>query len=203
MISLIIIGLVLLFVVFLLNFYRDPVRIAPPKSVCVAPADGKIMSVVPISQFEHVIRKGIMGKVKANIQRLDKGGKAISIFMSPLDVHVNRMPMDGTIVSVTHVRGPFGMAFHRERSWQNEHTHIVIQTDYGTVHLYQIAGFLARRIQTWVKPGQRVTKGERIGRIVLGSQVTIILPPTLTIAVTENQRVYAGQTIIAEETHAK
>ncbi len=197
MIALLIVGFLLLMGIFLLNFYRDPQRIPPPDSVCISPADGKIMSIVPLSTFEHVIKKGHIGRVKTRTRGLDPKSTVISIFMSPLDVHINRMPINGTIVSVKHHPGPFGMAFAKERSWQNERSEIAIKTRYGIVKVFQIAGFLARRIQTWVKPRQTLALGERIGRIVLGSQVTIILPSKLLPAVRVGQRVYAGVTSIA------
>jgi len=122
----------------------------------------------------------------------------VSIFMSPIDAHINRAPIAGTIVSVRHTPGKFFAAYDLEKSMMNEKNEIVIRGRNTKVKVVQIAGFLARRIICRVKKGQSVAKGERIGQIALGSQATVIMPARAKVIVKEGQHVKAGSSVIAE-----
>jgi len=155
----------------LLNFFRDPER-APAPGI-VSPADGVVTTVT-----EHA------------------GRRRVNIFMNPLDVHVNRAPLDGTVLSVERVRGGFVPAFKKE-SERNERVVIEWETALGPVTTVQIAGTVARRIVPYVKTGDRLAKGERIGIIRLGSRVDVYLPATARVVVREGERVKAGATTLA------
>lgn len=190
----------LLFVAFLLNFYRDPKREIPRGSNIVSPADGRIIRIVRTNSNEVRISKGLFGKIRTLTSDIAKDCYVISIFMSPLDVHVNRAPIDGHVISKKYSRGRFFMAFDLERSLNNEKNEIVIENGkIGKIKVIQIAGFLARRIICNVGKNEKVNKGQKIGRIVLGSQVTIVLPAkSVRLRAKEKLKVKAGTTILAE-----
>jgi phosphatidylserine decarboxylase len=190
-IFIILIILSLLFYKFV--FLRDPERKIPPGNNIVAPADGKIINIVKIKKGNLKIKKGF-GKVLSNIS---SESYLISIFMSLFNVHVNRAPLKGEIISIKHNKGKFFMAFDTKKSLLNENNEITMKTKIGKIKIIQIAGFLARRIQCFVKKNQKVNKGKRIGRIVIGSQVTIILPKKVKLSVKVGNKVKAGETIIA------
>ncbi len=119
--------------------------------------------------------------------------------MSPLDVHINRAPIEGTAESVKYTKGKFFKAYDLERSFQNEKNEIIIQNKKLKVKVIQIAGFLARKIICSIRVNQKVNKGQRIGSIVLGSQVTLILPvKKARIKVKSRQKVVGGKTVIAD-----
>jgi len=120
--------------------------------------------------------------------------------MSPFNVHINRAPADGKIISVRHEKGKFFAAFNLEKSLMNEKNEIAIENRIiGKIKVIQIAGFLARRVICNVKKDEKVNKGQRIGKIVLGSQVSLILPAkNVSITAKKGQKVSAGKTIIAE-----
>ncbi|MEN2986103.1 MAG: phosphatidylserine decarboxylase family protein [Thermodesulfovibrionaceae bacterium] len=165
---------------FFIYFFRDPDRTPPSEpNVVVSPADGKI---IKISE-----KSGICG---------DKY-KEISIFMSPLDVHVNRIPFDGVVEKVIYTPGKFFSAFRGKAYRENENIKIILKTEYGNIILRQVAGSIARRAVCWVKEGEILKKGERFGMIKFSSRVDICLPETFKILVKQNQKVKAGQTIIA------
>jgi len=176
-------------------FFRDPYREIPSGKNIVSPADGKVIRIIPISAHELTIAKGILGKVKTLAGEF-KDGVLVSIFMSPFDVHINRAPIDGKILSVRHTEGSFYRA-DSEEAFLNEKTEIVLENKYlGKIKILQIAGFVARRIECFVKPKQTVVKGTRIGRIVHGSQVSLILPKKVKLTVKVYQKVTAGETIL-------
>lgn len=189
--------IVMLLAFFLLNFYRDPERKIPGGSNIVSPADGRVISIISTSGSPIKIKKGIFGKIKALASDVGKECYAISIFMSPLDVHVNRAPIEGTVKSVKHTKGKFFRAYDLEKSLQNEKNEITIQNKKIKVKVIQIAGFLARRIICHAKIGQKVNKGQRIGMIALGSQATLIMPKKVVLKINLNDKVKAGETIIA------
>ena len=118
--------------------------------------------------------------------------------MSPFDVHINRAPISGTIKSVRHEKGNFFRADDIEKSLSNEKNEIVIENRKLKVKVIQIAGFIARRILCYVKPNQKVNKGNKIGMIALGSQTTVILPANIGLRIGLNSKVKAGETVIAE-----
>jgi len=172
-------GAVLLFT---LNFFRDPDRTTPdvPGGV-ISPADGKVVSISEIEDAEYL------------------GGKAkmVAIFMSPLDVHVNRYPVSGIVEHKRYIEGEYFAAYEDKSSELNERTHIGINTGEWKVLFKQIAGFVARRIVCPVEVGDTAVAGERFGMIKFGSRVDVIMPPDAEIRVAMDQRVTAGETVIA------
>ena len=161
---------------FCLYFFRDPDRLVPPGPVAVAPADGKVVAVVPASE------------------RINR----ISIFLNIFDVHVNRSPVGGVITSVEYRPGKFLVASRAEASDQNEMNIIAVEGEETTVVFKQIAGLIARRVVCDKKPGDHVAKGERIGLIKFGSRMDVLLGPEWEILVREGQRVSAGSSILAK-----
>ncbi|MGD9587754.1 MAG: phosphatidylserine decarboxylase [Pyrinomonadaceae bacterium] len=160
---------------FMAFFFRDPYRNVPEEAgVVVAAADGRV----------------------TRIDRND-GGPTISVFLSPLDVHINRAPISGRITLVEYVKGRKGPATSNEASFTNERNSITIQDGQITVICTQIAGILARRIVCWKKQGDDVERGERFGLIKFGSRTDVKLPAGTTVAVEVGDRVTGGETIIA------
>jgi phosphatidylserine decarboxylase len=159
-------------VVFLI-FFRDPDRQIGPGLVAVA--DGKI-------QFIQEIHDEELGE-----------SIKIATFMNIHNVHVNRMPIDGTIKKITHIPGGYVPAFKKE-SERNERVVTLVDTPIGTIKIIQIAGTLAKRIIWYVKNGQLVKKGQRFGMIKLGSRVDIVIPKDLKdgLSVSIGDRVLAG-----------
>lgn len=202
MVILIILFLIVLFLVLFLLFYkfiflRDPKRKIPSGNNIVAPADGKIINIVKIDKKDLKIKKGF-GKVNVLCSDVIKEGYLVSIFMSLFDVHVNRAPISGEVISIKHKKGRFFMAFDIEKSFFNESNEITMKTRIGKIKIIQIAGFLARRIECFVKKNQKVNKGEKIGRIIIGSQVSLILPKKVKLLAKVGDKVKAGETVIAE-----
>lgn len=164
---------------FLAWFYRDPDRRLPEgPGILVSPADGKVVEVGP---FEHPF----MGPCTR-----------VGIFMSPLDVHVNRTPCEGTVAFLEYVPGKKLMAFEPKASELNERFYTGLDTAMGRVLVVQIAGFLARRIVTSVKRGDVLALGERYGMIKFGSRVDLYFPEKVRPVVEKGQRVRAGETLI-------
>ena len=191
-------SLLILIILFLLNFYRDPERKIPKGSNITAPADGKVISIIDTSKSTIKIKKGFFGKIKTLTKDIAEQCYVISIFMSPLDVHINRAPISGTIKSLKYTKGKFFKAYYLEKSFENEKNEIVIQDGLMKVKVVQIAGFLARRIKCYVKKNQKVNKGEKIGMIALGSQTTLVIPRGVELKVRLKQHVKAGETIIVD-----
>ena len=185
-----------LLALFLLNFYRDPKRTIPKGNNIVAPADGKVINIVKVKNNAK-IRKGLLGRIHTLTNDIAKECYVISIFMSPLDAHINRSPIDGVVKSVKHSKGSFFRADDIEKSLENEKNEIIIQNKAMKVKVIQIAGFVARRIICNVKVNQKINKGGKIGMIALGSQTTIVLPD-IRLRVKLNDKVKAGETIIAD-----
>jgi phosphatidylserine decarboxylase len=139
---------------------------------------------------------GIMSAADGVVQSIDSypdGRTRVAVFMSPLNVHVNRAPLDGTIKSVEHVAGGFVPAFNKDSEF-NERVVWHFDTSIGDVELVQIAGTVARRIIPYLEPGTEVERGERIGLIRFGSRVDIYLPPGIEPAVAVGDRTTAGET---------
>jgi len=189
--------LAFLIAIFLLNFYKDPERKIPKGSNIVSPADGKVISIIDTTNRSIIINKGFFGKIKAYTKDVSGQCYAISIFMSPIDAHYNRAPIEGTIKSVKHTKGSFFKAYDLEKSLENEKNEIIIQNRQLKIKVIQIAGFLARRIICYVKANQKVNKGDKIGMIALGSQATVIMPKSVKLKVKVHDKVKAGHTIIA------
>ena len=166
-----------------LNFFRDPERKAPEqKGIIVSPADGKVI----------VVRENISNSY------VGKNCKQISIFMSPLNVHVNRIPISGKVEHLKYYEGKFIAAFDDKASENNERMETGIISDEGKVLFTQIAGFLARRIVNELKIGNDVTIGDRFGMIKFGSRVDIFVPGNWAPTVKLNDNVHAGETILFE-----
>lgn len=164
-----------------LNFFRDPERKTPNQDgIIVSPADGKVI----------VIRKNITNSF------VGENCNQISIFMSPLNVHVNRIPISGKVEHLKYYEGKFIAAFEDKASENNERMETGIITDNGKVLFTQIAGFLARRIVNELKVGEKVIIGNRFGMIKFGSRVDIFVPDKWTPVVDMNENVYAGETIL-------
>lgn len=178
-----IILLALFLVVFTLNFFRDPERIVPNKSnVVVSPADGRILFVKEVFDDKF----------------LNSKAKLVSIFMSPLNVHVNRIPISGKVDYVNYIKGEYIAAFEDKASERNERNEIGITSPAGKVLFTQIAGFVARRIVSDLKVGDSVNIGNRFGMIKFGSRVDIIVPEQWQVKVKKDDNVTAGETILFE-----
>ncbi len=169
----------LLVTAFMAYFFRDPQRTSPAEAnIVVAPADGRVTHAGPVMPDEP------------------QGPRVVSIFLSPLDVHINRAPIAGEITDVTHTRGRFLMATRAEASLVNEQTALTIRGEKITVVCRQIAGVLARRIVCWKRAGDRVALGERFGLIKFSSRTDVVLPPEVELTVRAGARVRGGVTII-------
>ena len=186
-----------LLILFLLNFYRDPERKIPKGGNIVAPADGRIINILRINKKNIDIKKGILGKIKILTRDVAQECYIISIFMSPFDAHINRAPIGGIVKLIKYTKGQFYKAYDVEKSFQNEKNEIIIQNKKVKVKVIQIAGFLARRIKCYVSKNQKVNKGEKIGMIALGSQTTLVIPRKVKLRIKINDKVKAGETIIA------
>ncbi|MBI2002162.1 MAG: phosphatidylserine decarboxylase [candidate division NC10 bacterium] len=173
---------VLLLAAFLVYFFRDPERAIPQgERLIVAPADGRIVAIKPFPDW-----KGPFGEPLTRV----------SIFLSVLDVHVNRAPLTSMVNAVTHSPGRFVAAWGETASAENEQTLIHFASPDGDVWVKQIAGLLARRIVCRVKSGQKVAAGDRIGLIRFGSRVDCILPATAELKVRRGQAVRGGSTVL-------
>jgi phosphatidylserine decarboxylase len=171
-------ALILIFALFVLNFFRDPDRMIPTgPGIIVSPADGRVVEVREEGEEGH--------------SRL-----RVSIFMSPLNVHVNRSPIAGIIQDVTYRKGSFRMASEPLASGENEQNIFTVGGEANEVVVKQIAGVLARRIVFWKKPGDRIERGERVGMIKFGSRVDILISPEVSLCVRVGHRVRAGSSII-------
>jgi len=179
-------------------FLRNPQRTIPKGKNIVSPADGKIIKIVRFNDQQLRIKKGLFGKIKALSSDVAKDGYLISIFMSPLDVHYQRAPIDGRVLKIRYKKGRFFSAFNFEKSLENEKNEILIKTKIGNVKIIQIAGFFARRIKCFVREGQIIKKGQIIGLIDLGSQVSLLIP-RIRLKVDEGDKVKAGETVIGIE----
>lgn len=172
-----------IFWLFTLNFFRDPERVAPKgEKLVISPADGKIIVIKKVEEKEFFKSEAIQ----------------ISIFMSPLNVHVNRNPISGEVKHFRYVAGEFFAAFEDKASEKNEQSIVGMENSYGRVLFKQIAGFVARRIVCPLKVGDTVVAGERFGMIKFGSRVDIFLPTNAKINVSVGDRPVAGETILAE-----
>jgi len=168
---------------FMAYFFRDPERNTPEgKNVLVSPADGKVILIH--KAYEDKFLKG--------------DAIEVSIFMSPLDVHVNRAPCEGTVEEVVHTSGRFLSAFKHEASLQNDNIAMLLNSRYGRILIRQVAGFLARRAVCRVKKGDSLSKGERYGIIKFSSRLDIYLPKEVNLRVKLGDRVKAGETVIGE-----
>ena len=176
----IILGLIALAVA---AFFRDPERQAPVgEGLVVSPADGKVVTIAG---------------VKGDPLFLGSATR-VSIFLSPLDVHINRTPVEGKIAKITYQPGKFLAAYKEEAAQRNEQNALSIVDSKGrTWGVVQIAGVIARRIICRAKQGDQLARGERFGLIMFGSRTDTYLPEGCRIEVTEGQRVKGGETVLA------
>lgn len=165
---------------FMAFFFRDPERVPPAvPGAILAPADGRVADV----------REGLDDPFVGPARQ-------VSIFLSPLDVHVNRSAIGGRVVSVEYRPGAFLPAYRPEASDRNERTSIAIEGETGRVVLRQIAGILARRVVCRVRSGDRLAAGERFGMIKFGSRMDVVMPAGARLAVRVGDRVRAGESIL-------
>ena len=177
----------LVLMLFMLFFFRDPERTVPVMEGFISPADGKILSIAPTYEREHL---------KSNSMK-------ISIFMSPLDVHVNRSPCDAEVLSVKHSPGGYNAAYKEKASLENENTAMLLKCKSGNILVRQVAGFLARRTVNRKSPGDKLERGEKFGIIKFSSRLDIYLPLASKVMVKPDDRVRAGESILAAPPEAK
>jgi phosphatidylserine decarboxylase len=170
-------------VIFFLQFFRNPARVIgkADNSLIYAPADGKVVVIEEAEETEYLKERRIQ----------------VSIFMSPLNVHVNRNPVGGKVEYYKYHPGKYLVAWHPKSSSENERTTVVYNTDGRKLLMRQIAGAVARRIVCYLKEGQEVLQGEDMGFIKLGSRVDLFLPPGAKIEVKVGDVVKGNQTLIA------
>lgn len=168
----------LIVALFMVFFFRDPKRVPPTDlNVVVASADGRVTRVTAMAPERD-------------------SPTVISIFLSPLDVHINRSPIPGKITDVVYSPGRFLMATNENASLVNEQNALTIQGDKITVVCKQIAGILARRVVCWKGKGDHLELGERFGMIKFSSRTDVVLPANVKVTVTEGARVRGGTTVI-------
>ena len=169
-------AILLLAAAFSTWFFRDPERPSPPPGFGLSPADGRILKVETLKDNPHFPGPAVR----------------VSIFMNVFNVHVNRVPLSGRLVSQSYFPGAFLNASLDKASTLNEHNVLVLETEEGPVAVVQIAGLIARRIVTWIKEGEKLERGQRFGLIRFGSRVDLYLPPDSETMVTPGQQVFAG-----------
>jgi phosphatidylserine decarboxylase len=168
-----------------LQFFRSPKRklVISSRSI-VCPADGKVVAIEEVEEPEYFNGE----------KRLQ-----ISVFMSPLNVHLNRYPISGNVVYSKYHPGKFLVAWHPKSSTENERNTVVIDTEFGvTVLIRQIAGFLARRIVWYCHEGDAVKQGDELGFIKFGSRVDLFLPLEAKVKVEIDEKVKGGISVLAE-----
>ncbi|MEO6153985.1 MAG: phosphatidylserine decarboxylase [Croceibacterium sp.] len=179
----------------ILAFFRDPERVVPQgDDFVISPADGLVSLIVQVPPPREMQGAEVDGAGLGSdpVTRL-------SIFMSVFDVHINRAPVSGTIKRVVYIPGKFLNADLDKASDENERQHVLVERSDGRlIGLTQIAGLVARRIVPFVKPGDIVAAGQRIGLIRFGSRVDVFLPMGTDAKVVLGQTVIAGETILAE-----
>lgn len=177
--------------IWVATFFRDPVRTTPRgDKLIVSPADGLITMIARVPPPPEL--RGADGLVEGDYTR-------VSIFMSVFDVHINRAPITGRIKRIAYVPGKFVNADLDKASEDNERQHILIEGSDGLrIGFTQIAGLVARRILSFVREGDVVEAGQRVGLIRFGSRVDVYLPAGTSPRVLLGQRSIAGETILAE-----
>lgn len=174
-------GIFLILTLFMFYFFRDPDRATPPdQNAFYSPADGKIIVISEAVEEEILKEKALK----------------ISIFMSPLNVHVNRSPCDGTVKEVKYFPGKFFNAYTDEASIKNEHISMLLECGHGSIVVKQIAGAVARRAVCRVKPGEELKQGQRYGIIKFSSRLDVFLPLNTKVKVQLNDKVKAGETVL-------
>jgi phosphatidylserine decarboxylase len=168
---------------FMAFFFRDPERQCPSDDhLVISPADGRVVAVSPVEP-------GVKGSPTQ-----------ISIFLSPMNVHINRAPIGGEITEVIYKRGAFHVASRDIASVENEQNIVTIRGRHVTIMFRQIAGLLARRIVLWKKQGDMVAPGERVGLMKFSSRMDVIVPSEVEVLVRKGDRVVAGVTVLGRLT---
>ena len=168
--------------ILIIQFFRNPSRFTPvDENNIIAPADGKVVVIEDVEEPEFFKGKR----------------KQISIFMSPLNVHVNRYPISGKVVYQRYYPGKYLVAWHPKSSTENERTTVVVENAKTQVLFRQIAGALARRIVCYAKEGNAATQGAEYGFIKFGSRIDLFLPVDCKINVNLGQKTKGGETILA------
>ncbi len=178
----IVFGVSLLLLLFIISFFRSPKRnctVAHHQVIC--PADGKVVVIEEITDVEYFHDKRIQ----------------VSIFMSPANVHINRIPMTGEVEYSQYHKGKYLVAWHPKSSIENERHSVVIKSDSAEILVKQIAGAVAKRIVNYLKVGQVVEQGAEMGFIKFGSRVDVLLPIGTELNVELNQTVKGGVTVLA------
>ena len=180
----IVLGASIVIYVLILQFFREPVfDVIKNEKQVIAPADGKVVVIEETDETEYLKSRRIQ----------------ISIFMSPVNVHVNRMPVGGSIRYYQYHPGKYLVAWHPKSSTENERTTVVAKMKNGTEVLFrQIAGAVARRIKCYVQEGQTLEQGQEFGFIKFGSRVDVFLPLDATIRIKIGQPTTGGKTVLAE-----
>ncbi len=182
LVKFVVVAIALAIFLFTLNFFRDPERQTPAESeLVISPADGTVVVVKEVNEDAYCKDTTVQ----------------ISIFMSPLNVHVNRIPISGTIGYYKYVEGKYFAAYEDKASLDNEQTHIGIENGKFKVFFKQIAGFVARRIVCTLKVGDDVVAGRRFGMIKFGSRVDVFVPKNSDIRVAIGQKTIAGESVLA------
>jgi phosphatidylserine decarboxylase len=173
-------------------FFRDPVRVTPQgEGLIVAPADGLVTMIERVPLPPELSGPQALG---------DQPMIRVSIFMSVFDVHVNRTPITGTVRQVIYISGKFMNADFDKASEENERQHILVEDRNGLrIGFTQIAGLVARRIVSFVKPGDMIVAGQRVGLIRFGSRLDVFLPEDYGCQVALGQRAVAGETVLARK----
>ena len=176
-----IVGVVLFLLV--LQFFRHPLRSIPQAGdhLVYSPADGKVVVLEEVEEPEYFKDRRLQ----------------VSVFMSPLNVHVNRNPIGGIVRYNVYHPGKYLVAWHPKASTENERTTVVIDNGKSQVLLRQIAGAMAKRIRNYLKEGNRVVQGEEMGFITFGSRVDIFLPLNAKVEVSIGQKVKGNLTLLA------
>jgi len=170
-------------VLFTFYFFRDPDRITPKaENALISPADGSVLAITKVEENKF----------------LKTPAWKISIFMSPFNVHVNRIPVSGSVEYINYIKGDYLIAYHEKADERNERNEIGISSKFGKVFFVQIAGIVARRIECELKLNQQVQAGERFGMIKFGSRVDVYAPSDWIPKVNQNDNVTAGETILFE-----
>lgn len=176
-------------------FFRDPERVVPQADdAIVSPADGQVSLIAKVPPPRELLAEdgsGAVGMAGGEVTR-------ISIFMSVFDVHINRTPISGTVRRLVYIPGKFMNADLDKASEENERQHVLVERGDGVmVGFTQIAGLVARRIVPFVKPGDTVAVGQRVGLIRFGSRVDVYLPAGTEPEVMPGQKMVAGETVLA------
>ena len=167
---------------FVVSFFRVPKRnLTFSENKIVAPADGKVVVIEEVTDIEFFNDKRIQ----------------VSIFMSPVNMHLNRAPVSGTVIYNNYYKGKYLVAWHPKSSTLNERHSIVLENSNGLILVKQIAGALAKRICNYALPGKKFEQGEEFGFIKFGSRVDVLLPTNIKIEVQLGQMVKCGITVLA------